>query len=145
MSEEFETLDDELSATSEEISPTILKLAGEIAPWIKIIAIINLSLQVLGLIQSFAQGFDMGAIIFIPLLVAGIQIGLNLALLNWGNSMSQLSKEGSSNSFAQAMLKQKNYWLFLGIVIILSISFMIITILFLNSAGGTFNFLDSLR
>jgi len=119
MSEEIETLDEGLSEVDSEVTPAIQKLSGEIAPWMKVIAVVNLALQAISLIQTFLIGRP--ALLIFQVALSALTIGVNLVLLSWGNSTDRLSKQGSAGAFADAMLKQKSYWMFVGILTILGL------------------------
>ncbi len=125
--EEFEILDHGLTEGEAEITPTIKKLSAEIAPWIKTIAIINLVMQALTLIQTFRIG-NSDALIE-ALITAGITVALSIVLLNWGTAMQKLGRDGSSSSFSETLVRQKSYWIFYGIIWIILILLIIIFIL----------------
>ncbi|MCG8574330.1 MAG: hypothetical protein MI810_05545 [Flavobacteriales bacterium] len=129
--EEFDTLDSDLSVNETEIPGKVKQLAREIAPWIKLVALVNLGIQVINLLISFAYG--LGGFEPSSFISVAISVALYVTLLNWGTAMDRFSKEGSIRSFSDAMKKQKNYWMFLGIILIIAlVVFLIVLIIAIN-------------
>jgi len=115
-----ELLDEGLSTT--EISENLRSTGASIAPWIKIVAIINIVLQVISILVSVSYGaFSAGSFIGV-----GISIALYVSLLKFGQSMTTFGKEGSMMNFSDVMDKQKAYFTFLGILMIIGIVIMLI-------------------
>ena len=131
---EFETLDEELS--NEDFSSSIKSLGATIGQWAKIVAIVNIISQVLDLGISVATTGGIGS----SLVSVGIAIALYVTLLKFGQAMSTFSEVGTKQSFADAMARQKVYWQFLGILMIIALFFLLL--IFMISGGDIFSFLQ---
>jgi hypothetical protein len=117
---EEELLDEGLSTT--EISENLKSTGASMAPWIKIVAITNIAIQALTLLISISYGaFNSGSFIGV-----GISIALYLTLLKYGQSMGTFGKEGSMINFSDVMDKQKAYFVFVGILMIIAIVVLLI-------------------
>lgn len=125
---EFETLDDDLS--DKGINANIRSLGGSIGQWAKIIAVINIAIQTINVITSLIYFGISG---FGSLIGVGISIALYVTLLKFGQSMSTFSDEGNYSSLEMAMVKQRVYWQFIGILMIVALLFELIIIVAFGS------------
>ena len=131
--EPFEIIDEETSATG--FSQKIKSSASTIGLFAKVIAIVTILIQIIGLIFTFYfSGF--GAIMG-TLISAAVTIGLSIALLKFAQSMTVFSKETSAKNFDIAMYQQRMYWQFLGILMMIGLFFGIIA--FIVAGNDFFN------
>lgn len=97
-------------------------------PWIKFIAISSIALQGLSLIQNILVN-PRGA--FSGIFSIAITVALNVILLQYAKSLENTVSTGGSNDFTEAMAKQKSYWLFMGILMILALAIVLIGVIVL--------------
>lgn len=116
-------LDDELN--DQEFSSNMKSLGRHIGQWAKIIAVISIVIQVL---EFFTTVFSRGGFIG-PLITLGISIGLYAALLQFGKAMTTFSEMGNMSTLAEAMYRQRIYWQFLGIILIIALFFGLIFVM----------------
>ncbi len=116
---ESDALDDNL--LSNELSTGMKSLGAKIGQWAKIIAIISIISQILDLaISALSNGFGSS------LIFTAIIIGLYTTLLKFGHAMTRLSEVGSKKNFEDAMFKQKTFWQFLGVFMIIALAYLLI-------------------
>lgn len=86
----------------------------------------------LGFIGSIISLFASPLAGLINLIIIGIYFYLGLLLFQSGNSYSSFSKTNSVGDLEASIAKQQKYWMIMGILVIVSIVFVIISLV----AGG---------
>ncbi len=138
---EFETLDHDLS--DREYSQKLLSYSKSISLWAKIIAFVNLALLGINLITIFTQYARIShapgaeASVFVGILVVGVAVALYIALLKFANKLNEFSLEGTENALSNVMYRQRVFWQFAGILLIVLLFFMLIAFAFAISSDFT--------
>jgi hypothetical protein len=129
------------------ISKSAVKLLKETAPWMKFFGILGFIASAFLLIVALAMLFGIGnffktSTLGIGVLLFMIYCGLSviifypsLFLYNCAESMGEFSVTNDKATFEKALLMQKKYWVYMGILTIIYISLIIVLMLFRGLQG----------
>ena len=131
----METLDD--SSQESHIPQAVVNDSRSTAPWIKFVAIVGIVINVITLLISISTGTV--SQISGSLIAVGISVALYLTLLSYGNSLGNFGISSSENDFTVAMMKQKSFWKFYGILFIVGLIVFMIALIIIVSVGGNFD------
>lgn len=132
MSEENDLLDSHDNAS---LSAMMLGNLKQTAPWKKFIGIIFMILGGLGAIFGLVAVFASPLAGLISLILYGVYFYLGLLLFQIGSGFSS----ASSNDLESAFAKQKTFWMIFGILMIISIVFVIVALVAGGSMMGSVN------
>jgi hypothetical protein len=134
----MDTLDNQsFNDKNSGLTPAALETIRTTVPWMKFIAIMGfifIGFVVIGAFMSGATGTDKGMVQMLTNLVAAV-LGFfpTLFLFQYANNLSYFLESKQSFDMEQAMLKQKNYYIFAGVIMILAI--VLILLVFLYALG----------
>jgi hypothetical protein len=112
------------------------------APWMKFLSILGFVVCALLIIFAFAMLFGIGsftqrtstgvgiALFVIYCIMAIIVYFPNLYLFNTANSIREFCISNESTSLEKALIMQRKYWGYMGVLAIIYIAFLIIALLF---------------
>ncbi len=126
--ETMDTLDEGLQEN--DISQTVVEQSAATSTWVKIVAICGIAGAVISLISSL---IIMGVQGIGSVIGTGISVALYVTLLAYGNSLTALGNSGNSHDFTDAMRKQKTYWMFLGILLIIGLVIFLIAVMIIGA------------
>jgi hypothetical protein len=132
MMEDFETLDEHLKTGS--ISESLKKGFKGIAPWARFVAIANIIFQIISFLVSF---MDPDAGVGANFIGAGVNIALNVVLLQLANEMKSFGNSGSEKDLTTLLKKQLSYWIFTGALIIIGVVFFLLAIVAFSMSSGS--------
>ena len=136
----MDTLDNQsFNDKSSGLSPVAMETIRTTIPWMKFIAIMGfifIGFVVIGAFMSGATGTDKGMVQMLTNLVAAV-LGFfpSLFLFQYANNLSYYLESKQALDMEQAVLKQKNYYIFLGVITILGI--VLVLLVFLYALGRT--------
>jgi uncharacterized membrane protein YidH (DUF202 family) len=134
------TIDDDLGSENAGLTASMKANLSEAFKWMRTVAIIQfifLGLGTLGmlfLLTNMPRGF--GGVLFVQLLVLGGMFMLILTLFKAATAYKAYSTSGSNADLEKAFLKQKQFWLASGIIMIVVAALYGIMLLFMISSGG---------
>lgn len=137
----METLDNQVFNTSGNVSPELKKELESLHPWMRITSI----LQIVSLALSFIV--SMVSIIMSPfaamvqivqtIIVIIIWIFPLIFLLQSAAAFRDYTATGNPQSLLWGFVKQKAFWRYMGILIIVVICLVIVSVLFVAAVGGS--------
>jgi hypothetical protein len=122
------------------ISPIALMHLKSVTPWLRFIAIVGMvlcGLLVLGGLGMMAA-MPYGGIIFVLYLIfAAILFFPQLFLLQYANSINSYIASNNNTILERAFEKQKSYWVYIGVLLIIYLAIIVLFLLIFAFAGAT--------
>ncbi len=114
------------------------------APWMKFVGVFFIvigALDMLAVLGMFAMGMPFHVSMLIGITLIGLIIYCGLLVLRTGNAYGNYIHSNSSDHLEKAFFAQKQYWMILGILIILFLLLLIVSYGYVSSLAdsGAFN------
>jgi hypothetical protein len=123
-----------------QISPVALASLKSTVPWMRFLAILGMVItgfMVLGGLVAMAK-MPFGFIVFLfYLIIAAIVFFPQLYLLQYANSIKGFLESNNTTLLERAFEKQKSYWMYLGILLIIYLAIVVLFLLIFAFAGAT--------